>query len=245
MSGTVQPAQTATQLVSSGAAGIFPIGFGYYPVEGSRVVTPEYNWLNTTGIPAYAEDLSQLVARGVETSIQGVVIDNATNANPVTITIGGSGQVLTVPAYSQGVFPIFFTGTPSYQVTSPLSNNSLTVTPSGYTPVTRCYWLNVPPQAAGVWPCSIAPQWNILNLSGNNTPRVGPGRLMAVIVTTAISVGALNFYDGGATVANLLFSIPVGAAAGTIYQLNIPFFTSLFVDFAINGAVGVVNVFIS
>lgn len=137
MSGTLQPAPTATQTVSSGTAGVFPVGLGYYPQEGSRCVTAQYNWSNQAG---YADDLSQLVARGVETTIQSVFVDNSSNSQGVTLTVAGTGQVICCPALSQGVFPLLFTGTPLLQI----------ATPAPVAAVTRCYFLNVP-AAPGVW----------------------------------------------------------------------------------------------
>lgn len=131
MSGTLQAAPTATQTVASGGAGIMPIGFGYYPQEGSRCVTAQYNWLTQAG---YAEDFSQLVDRGMATAIQAVYVDNSTNTQSVTFTIGGTGQVITCPASSQGIFPLFMTGQPTLQITTQAPINA----------VTRCYFLNVP-----------------------------------------------------------------------------------------------------
>lgn len=142
MSGTIQPAGTATSLISGSAAGVMPVSYGYYPREGSRCVTASYNW---TSQLAYAEDLSQLVARGIETSVQTLFVDNSTCAQPVTLLILGSDQVLVVPPNSQGVYPVFFTGTPALTLSVP----ALSAT------VTRVYYLNVPISNA-VWPVSFA-----------------------------------------------------------------------------------------
>jgi hypothetical protein len=123
--------------VASGAAGVFPVSYGYYPAEGSRCVTAQYNWASQAG---YAEDFSQLVARGVETTIQSAFIDNGANAQSVTLTIGGTGHVVTCPANSQGVFPLYFTGTPTCQI----------VTSAPIAAVTRIYFVNVP-SSPSVW----------------------------------------------------------------------------------------------
>ena len=139
MSGSnVQGAPTASMTISAGQESVFSIGFGYYPQEGSRCVSAQYNWTAQLG---YFEDLSQLVARGVETAIQAVYIDNTTCPQIVTMTIGGTGQLIVCPANSQGVFPCFFTGTPQFTLSVASASAS----------VTRLYLLNVPAQAAGVW----------------------------------------------------------------------------------------------
>ena len=136
--GFVQASPTASMTVSAGQSGVFPVAFGYYPAEGPRAVAAQYDW---TGQTAYAEDLSQLVARGVETTIQSVFVDNSTVGEYVTLTVAGTGQVVSIQPYCQGLFPLFFTGTPAF-----------TLTVSAATPaVTRLTLLNVPPTAAGLW----------------------------------------------------------------------------------------------
>jgi hypothetical protein len=131
MSGTIQPAQTGSLTVASGAFGVFPVSYGYYPAEGSRCVTAQYNW---TSQAAYAEDLSGLAAMGVETTIQSAFVDNSTVAQPVTMTIGGTGQVVVIPPFAQAIVPLFFVGTPSFAI-------SVAATAAA---VTRVYLLNVP-----------------------------------------------------------------------------------------------------
>jgi hypothetical protein len=137
MSGIVQPAQTGSMLISAGQAAVSPIGYGYYPEEGSRCVSAQYNWTTVSG---FADDLSQLLARGVESTIQTVYIENGSNAQSVTLTVAGTDQVITCPALSQGFFPAFFTGQPSFQIT----------TSAPIAAVTRCYFLNMP-IAPAVW----------------------------------------------------------------------------------------------
>lgn len=144
MSGTIQPAQTGSLTVASGAFGVFPVSYGYYPAEGSRCVTAQYNW-TTQG---YAEDLSGLPAMGVETTIQSAFIDNSSNPQAVTLTVGGTGQVVVIPPNSQTVVPLFFVGTPSYSISVP--------TVGAASAVTRVYLLNVPCGSGG-WGTTGAP----------------------------------------------------------------------------------------
>src|SRR3954463_11408115 len=132
MSGTVQGAQTGAQTIASGSAGIFPITYGYYPAEGSRAISAIYTW--PVGTLGYYEDLSQLEARGIETTIQSAYVDNSGCAQPVTFLVLGTGQNITVGANRQQVIPLFFTGTPQVQI-------SVAATDPGQT---RVYYLNVP-----------------------------------------------------------------------------------------------------
>lgn len=124
--------------IASRAYGVFPIAYGLYPQEGSRAVSLQYNW---TAQSSYTEDLSQLVARGIETTIQAVYFDNSGVSQYVTLYIGASGQVAVLPPTTQGVLPLFFTGTPVFSLSIPNSESS----------VTRLLLLNVPPQTVGIW----------------------------------------------------------------------------------------------
>ena len=58
-----------------------------------------------------------------------------------TVVISGTGQVLGLPAYSQGILPAFFTGSPALSVS--LTNAEASVT--------RLWLMNVPAQTVGVW----------------------------------------------------------------------------------------------
>lgn len=185
MSSSLQPAQTASMTVASGAAGIMPCAFGYYPAEGSRAVSAQYNWASLAG---YNEDLSQLVARGVETTIQALYVDNSSCPVSVTVTVNGTGQVIVCPAYSQGIFPAFFTGTPGFQIVAGGISNT----------VTRVIMLNVPPNAAGIWGVSSGGSKIIVPLD------------VAQVTTGGVAVTAINagHRTGGGFISN-----PSGAAA--------------------------------
>ena len=138
MSASIQPAPTATATIVSGAAAAFPISLGYYPQEGSRAISAQYNW---TAQAAYAEDLSQLSARGMETTIQGIYVDNSLCSSPVTILIGTSGQVIICPGNAQGAFPAMFSGAQGYQIS----------VPGVVSGVTRLMLVNVPLNSSGIW----------------------------------------------------------------------------------------------
>lgn len=204
MSGTLQAAPTATMTIASGAAGVFPTGFGYYPPEGSRVVSAQYNWTAQTG---YAEDLSQLVARGVETTIQSAFLDNSTSGQTVTMTLGGSGQVVLCPPYSQGIFPLFFSGQPSFQISVAAVGTGLT----------RVYLLNVPCASSGIWGTTVAGaqylpippelasgastnlQTDAYGSLRENTETTEPAYSVAFPITPPATATDISFLQGSAT----------------------------------------------
>lgn len=142
MSGIIQKAPTAAQTLASGTEGVFAVGYGYYPGEGSRCVTVIYDW---TVLSGYAEDASQLVSKGLESTVQSVYIDNSGNTQSVTMTVQGTGQVIVCPASSQGIFPLFFTGVPSFNIITTAAG-----VPTPIAASTRCYFLNFPISPA-VW----------------------------------------------------------------------------------------------
>ena len=207
MSGTQQNAGTGSQTLASGTASIAPIGYGYSPPEGSRALYTQYNWASA---PSFYEDGSQVVAKGLETCIQGVFIDNSTVALPVTIYINPH-QTLICPAYSQAVFPVFFSGNPQYEIS--VTN----VLPVG---TTRLTWLNIPVSPC-VWPVgfpvdggqnSVALSWN----SGTQFIKVGPGRLASVATTISWVGSQPIFFDAVGSIAvgpgvqtqSLTFNVP-------------------------------------
>lgn len=62
----------------------------------------------------------------------------------------------------------------------------------------------------------------------------GAGRLCKVIVTTVTAVGTISFYDnasGNNNSGDVLFTVPSGAAVGTIYDVQIPVNTGITVVF--------------
>ena len=229
MSGSIQQPPTATMSIAANTGGVYPIGFGYYPQEGSKAVSVQYAW--GAGITGYAEDLSQLVARGVQTAIQAVYIDNSQSTGDVALTVNGSGQVIVCPSGYQGVAPIFFTGTPGFAIQTVTDY----VTPSTCTGVTRLIFLNVPAQSAGFWPSTVSDQGgatSVLGVTGTTQVKTGAGRVFKVIVNTVTATGTITLQDGiaGGTV---ILTIPIGAAVGTVFDLQFPFLVGL--DVVFNG----------
>lgn len=196
MSGTIQGAPTATMSVSSGQAGVVPVSFGYYPVEGSRAVSAQYSWTGTqTG---FTEDLSQLAARGMETTPQTLFIDNSSCYQAVTINIFGSNQTIVVPSNFQGVYPALFTGSPGYTITG------------GTSGVTRVYLLNVP-ASGGLWSTVSVPTRAILALDVSSVTTGGTA-------VTALAAGhrtAGGWIMNPTTATTNLGINEIGTASGT------------------------------
>lgn len=221
---------TGTLNLNNKGAGAFPVSFGYYPEEGSRAITLQYNWQQQD---QYVEDLSQLVAMGVETSIQGMFIDNSTNQYPVVIQVQGTGQVVLCPPSSQGFAPLLFTGTPMMQLQCPAPSNG----------VTRLTLLNVP-TPSGFWTASLTPavalgpQFVSAPIGASTLVRLGPGRVFKAIVLATTATGVIELDDANtlASAAPLLI-IPTGAAVGTIYTIDAPVVNGIAVNFN-SGATG-------
>jgi hypothetical protein len=207
-------------LVSSGAAGVFPTSFGYYPVEGSRVVQAQYNWGSQAG---FNEDLSQLVARGVETTIQSVYVDNSANPQAVTLMVSGTGQVVIVPANQQGIYPLFFTGAPSLMIFVP--------TVGAANSVTRCHYLNVPANTAGPWGGSLTAASLAYTTSSSGIAGVASGPLIAAgqfnrtVTMTTLPASVTNVWlnpTGGPAVIGTGHCVFAGGGSFTYGTLQYP-----------------------
>jgi predicted outer membrane repeat protein len=183
MSGTVQAAQTGAQTVASGAAGVFPTSFGYYPAEGSRCITAIYTWPAAT--LGYNEDLSQLEARGVETTVQSAYVDNSGCGQPVTFLVLGTGQNITVPANTQQIIPLFFTGTPQLMISVPATDVGST----------RVYYLNVPGASSSSWNTATGSGSAVYAQGSTTLGQLGP----LIQATTQTTVAPAASYVNGTT----------------------------------------------
>lgn len=218
MSGVIQAAPSASQTLASRTAGVFAVGYGYYPEENSRSITAQYNWAAQSG---YAEDLGLAVAMGVESSIQSVFIDNSLNPQPVVITVAGTGQVVNCAPYSMGVFPLFLTGMPSFNIVTIGANG----VPAIVAATTRCYFLNFPisPTVWGTNPGQVPAAGT------NNTVAVGGTAVIALTgpLRSAYISNPLAALDQGIGAAEVLYVDPVavpgsapGAGNGTTSTLQ-------------------------
>lgn len=238
MSGSVMSVLTTGTLnLNNKGAGPFPVSFGYYPEEGSRAITLQYNWQEQD---LYVEDLNQLVTMGVETSIQSAFVDNSRNLYMVLIQVQGSGQVIVVPPNSQGIIPMLFTGTPSMQISSPTPSNG----------VTGITLLNVPCNAADFWPAAVVPPIGFglqsrLNMTGSTLVSAVPARLAKISVTAAVVGvgGTVEIDDANAlATANAVFILnPTNGLLGSVFDLEWPMAVGIAVNFN-GGATGTIAV---
>jgi hypothetical protein len=60
--------------------------------------------------------------------------------------------------------------------------------------------------------------------SGLQVLKTRPGRLLKAVVTVATTTSAVTFYDtaAGTATGTVLLVIPAAAAAGTVYDINLP-----------------------
>jgi hypothetical protein len=172
MSQTTAPQDTGTKQVNAGAT-VSPVSLGYYPSEGSKACSLQYNF---SALLHYYEDLQMLKAYGIETSIQAIWIDNSSNSQSVTIIIAGSNQQIIVPAYYQGVFPVFFS-----------DNAAFYISVAAVGGVCKVCLLNVPVNSAGIW--SSTGTQLVTNLNGSGVA------IQPLIGTQAFNVSS---YGGGA-----------------------------------------------
>lgn len=210
MSGTTQPAQTGAQTIASGAAGVAPTTYGYYPAEGSRVISAIYTWPATQ--LGYYEDLSQLEARGIETTVQSAYVDNSGCAQPVTFLVMGSGQNITVGANRQQVIPLFFTGTPQLQIT-------VAATDPGQT---RVYYLNVPNVSSSSWAPTATVTTASTDYAQGSTTLAQLGPLVQAAATTAVpayTTGTTNPLSMG--LSGGLRIIPMGTGSTPLVATGI------------------------
>lgn len=62
--------------------------------------------LNFASVSSFTFDLNKELSQAQLDNIQTVYIDNSLNARAVSLLITGSNQILSVPAGSQGIFPL-------------------------------------------------------------------------------------------------------------------------------------------
>lgn len=59
--------------------------------------------------------------------------------------------------------------------------------------------------------------------ASNVVVRPTAGMLNSIIITTVTAVAALTFFDNATTASGTIIAVvPIGAAAGTIFMLNVP-----------------------
>jgi hypothetical protein len=84
--------------------GIFPINNQALPAEGGVGITLALDFTNGAIVSSGDFGLEQM--SGVIGFVQSVFIDNSLSAKPLTLTINGTGQNITIKAGQQGFFPV-------------------------------------------------------------------------------------------------------------------------------------------
>lgn len=107
------------------------------PKGGPACVAAKLNFTNT---PEIIIDGEQIVSRGQIEYLQGVFIDNADNANALTLTMGTTGQRIVCPPNSQGYFAILMPNPPKIKAE----------TTQGGSQIFNVHFYNVPIQSL-VW----------------------------------------------------------------------------------------------
>ena len=75
-------------------------------------------------------------------------------------------------------------------------------------------------------------------LTATGVVKSGPGRLLKISVTTALSAAAITIYDNASAAAGtVLFVIPASAAAGSVYDVNLPAVNGIYASFGGTGSV--------
>lgn len=174
-------------------------------------------------------------------NLQSIFIDNSENADAATLVINSSGEVLTVPAYAQGTFPLFYIGellqitcTTSGGVDVPVMflNISLPLAIwfaqnppiSGAVTVQGTVSIGTPPPVSNYGNS----QTPVANASANQSDAQAQAALPAVANKTNYITSAQIMFTGAtaagtvlATLAGILggtMSIPIGVPAGVNAQ---------------------------
>jgi len=93
------------------------------PPDGPKAIPVS---LDFSALATYTLDYSNAQNLGKFSMLQAVYVDNSTNGSAVSITVTGTGQVLTVPANSQAYLPILV-GNPIFLTFTSNGNVSVTV----------------------------------------------------------------------------------------------------------------------
>jgi hypothetical protein len=116
---------------------------GKMPKEGPRCIP--LTQLDFTAQAGYSMDLTQVQRQDRLTIVQTIFVDNSGNPGAVTITFGGTGQVIVANPNTQGYYPVM--------CTSPITLTvSMQGAPSPGLPTSvPIYLINIPIEAAQ-WP---------------------------------------------------------------------------------------------
>ena len=116
------------------------------PVSGALTVRLALNFTNngdfTDTTNTITADLSTSQSAANTENVQSAYIDNSQNASPLTIKMTSTGQVVTVPAYSQTWQPLLVSSNNKYQFTTQPNSNPSTGFVAG--PFVTVFLSNIP-----------------------------------------------------------------------------------------------------
>jgi hypothetical protein len=96
----------------------FPTNLGTSPAEGSKYVYQSINWqqvkINSVGGVDVEINLLSQFQSGQFTSVQSVWIDNQTCPFTFILSCDQTSQVIRVPAFSHGMYPLIATAAPTF-----------------------------------------------------------------------------------------------------------------------------------
>lgn len=77
-----------------------------------------------------------------------------------------------------------------------------------------------------------------VSLTATGVVKNAPGRLIRIVVTTAMSAAATTIYDNASAASGtILFVIPASATQGTVYTVDLPAVNGIYASFAGTGTV--------
>jgi hypothetical protein len=153
---------------------------------------------------------------GQFTNIQAVWIDNGTNSQPVVFTSVETGQVIRVPALSQGLFPIASAAAPIFTLSLLISNQNAAATTRLmlFNTPQRYFTQTVPPLYSGIGNFSAG-----FAGSGSGNPLQVFSSLFAGLYTPLIGFDLnLVMTAGAAWAANTPVSIILALNGGQLWE---------------------------
>ncbi len=195
--------------------------WNHAPAEGDRFANVEIDWVVTTG-GTFAVQIAMSANSPVAISqIAALSVDNKRCAADVSFVFPDSGYVLEIPAFSQGVYPVF-TNALTFYVVAPLATTG---------DVTIAQVLNSIPPVVAI-PSEQAQSTNAANgvlLSANSTTQLVPatvsGLVEGMLVTFNISTGGVAQSAGVVIrdgVGDQLWATTLGFAANVTTSYVVP-----------------------
>lgn len=77
-----------------------------------------------------------------------------------------------------------------------------------------------------------------VSLTATGAVKPSAGRLLKVVVTTAMSAAATTIYDNASAASGtILFVVPASAAVGNVYTIDLPAVNGIYASFAGTGTI--------